>query len=202
MGRIIWAIRIFFLTLFSHDTAQLVHRILLGESLSAPATPTAGPAAAAAPAATPTATQEPAPPSGRGSAPAAPPRASRNDAVALLAALQREARLIDLVQESLDAYQDAQIGAAARDVLRDTRAVLQRMFDLQPVVDRPEGASVELGGEFDSGEYRLTGHVPGQPPYRGRLVHHGWRAKRCELPAWTGSPSAADVIAPAELEMN
>lgn len=200
MGRIIWAIRIFFLTLFSGEVAQQVHRILSGERLGS-SEPTVPSSVTPPVSATRTATA-----TGGGPAAVERPRTgagpSRNDAISLLAALQREARLIDLVQETLDAYQDAQIGAAARDVLRDTRAVLQRMFDLQPVVDRPEGATVELGADVDHGQYRLTGSVSSQPPYRGRLVHHGWRAKRCDLPAWTGSASAAEVIAPAELEMN
>ena len=39
-----------------------------------------------------------------------------NDAIALLATLQREARFVDLVNEALDGYADAQIGAAARRV--------------------------------------------------------------------------------------
>ena len=40
----------------------------------------------------------------------------------------REARFVDLVNESLDGYSDAQIGAAARDVLRDSKKVLDRLF--------------------------------------------------------------------------
>jgi len=41
----------------------------------------------------------------------------------------------------------------------------------------------------------------GEPPYRGVLRHHGWRATRCELPTWTGSAQAATVVAPAEVEL-
>ena len=56
--------------------------------------------------------------------PAAEPAPRRSDAITLLAALQREARFVDLVQEPLGEYSDDQIGAAARDVLRDCREVL------------------------------------------------------------------------------
>lgn len=63
---------------------------------------------------------------------------SRSDAITLLAALQREARFVDIVNESLDSYSDAQIGAAARDVLRDSGKVLSRVFSLRPVVDSEE----------------------------------------------------------------
>ena len=41
----------------------------------------------------------------------------RSDAIALLETLQREARFVDIVHEPLGDYNDAQIGAAARDVL-------------------------------------------------------------------------------------
>ncbi len=71
-------------------------------------------------------------------------RTSRSDALSLLSALQREARWIDLVQESLDGYSDAQVGAAARDVLRDSKKVLDRMFDLGPVIDGEEGTRVAI----------------------------------------------------------
>jgi hypothetical protein len=130
-----------------------------------------------------------------------PKRPLRSDAVTLLAALQREARFVDLVQESLDAYTDAQVGAAARDVLRDCRKVLERLFALKPVSDQEEGAAVELATEFDAARFRLTGNVVGGAPFRGRLVHPGWEAARCELPAWSGSESSARVVAPAEVEL-
>lgn len=130
-----------------------------------------------------------------------PPKPKRNDAITLLAALQREARLIDLIQEPLSDYSDEQIGAAARDVLRDTREVLARMIELYPVVDAEDDAEVETPSDFDAGCYKLTGNVSGEPPFTGRLAHHGWRAAKCEIPSWTGSEDAANVVAPAEIEV-
>ncbi|MCC6494049.1 MAG: DUF2760 domain-containing protein [Pirellulales bacterium] len=132
-------------------------------------------------------------------APAPPP--ARSDAVALLAALQREARFVDIVSESLDGYSDAQIGAAARDVLRDARKVIDRMFGLRPVVESPEGQSIDVPVAYDAGRFRLTGNVARQPPLSGELVHGGWEATRCDVPAWTGSREAALVVAPAEVQV-
>ncbi len=132
---------------------------------------------------------------------AKPISAARSEALTLLAALQREARLVDLVQEPLDQYTDAQIGAAARDVLRNAAKTLQRFFGLRPVLQAQEGTTVEVPSGFDPNRYRLLGQVTGQPPYRGQLVHPGWEATRCELPSWTGSESAAWIIAPAEVEI-
>lgn len=126
----------------------------------------------------------------------------RSDAISLLAALQREARLIDLVQESLDQYSDPQIGAAARDVLRDTKKVLDRMFAIQAVTQCGDGESMSTESEVDPGRIRLTGNVTGEPPFTGTVAHHGWQATRCEVPRWNGNQSSQNIIAPIELEIS
>jgi hypothetical protein len=181
--RLVLAFRAFFRVLFSAAIAEQVRRILSGQ----------------------TASLEHAEPVERkpvDKRPAAPPAPLRSDALTLLAALQREARLVDIVREPLAQYSDAQIGAAARDVLRGCGAVLDRMFALEPVATDEEGAAVEVPADFDAGCWRLTGNVAGQPPLSGRLVHHGWRATRCELPSWSGGKQAALVVAPAEVEIH
>ncbi len=209
----IWlAIRTFFAVLFSRAVAERVRQALEELRQQADAGASGAEQAEFARAAHQTAAFEA---EGRGAAvatPKAPSKApakpaakavsvGRSEALTLLAALQREARLVDLIQEPLDQYSDAQIGAAARDVLRNAAKTLDRFFGLRPVVQAEEGAVVETPRGFDPNRYRLIGHVAGQPPYRGRLVHPGWEADRCELPTWTGPESAARVIAPAELEI-
>jgi len=129
------------------------------------------------------------------------PAPARHEAVTLLALLQREARLVDFLQESLDSYSNEQIGAAVRDVQRDSRAVLEKAFALRPVSDREEGQSVSIPAGFDPAQYRLTGKVSGEPPHRGILRHHGWRVSRCDLPQWHGSEESANVVVPAEVEL-
>lgn len=119
----------------------------------------------------------------------------------MLAALQREARLVDLVKQPLEKYSDEEVGAAARNVLTGAAAVLDRFFALVPVVAQEEGTALELPSSYDPGVYKLSGPVPGTGPLRGQLVHHGWKATRVQLPAWTGSREAALVIAPAEVEL-
>ncbi len=125
----------------------------------------------------------------------------RSDALNLLEALQREARLVDFLQESLAAYDDAQIGAAVRDLHRQSAAVLERMFALKPIETAPEGATTEVGEGFDPGRIHLSGNLNGPPPFRGKLCHHGWEATRCDLPAWNGHDDAIYVISPAEIEI-
>lgn len=178
--RLFLAMRAFWVVLFGGAAAGRVK-----SALAQPALPAPEPAKAAA---ATVRIEKPKPP-------------SRSEAITLLAALQREARFVDLVQESLDAYTDAQVGAAARDVLRDCRKVLERLFALKPVVDQEEGAAIEVSAACDAARFRLAGNVVGQPPFRGRLVHPGWEAARCELPAWSGSETSARVVAPAEVEL-
>lgn len=127
--------------------------------------------------------------------------AKRSAALTLLSALQREARFVDFVMEPLDGYDDAQVGAAARDVHRDLASVVQRIFAPEPLAEEPEGASLRLDPGFDAARYHLTGDVSGEPPYSGTLRHHGWVASRCEMPAWTGEEGAAKVVSPAEVEV-
>ena len=125
----------------------------------------------------------------------------RNDAINLLAALQREARLVDFIKEPIAGYSDAQIGAAVRDVHRDCAALLDRLFSLEAIESAAEGAEIEVAEGFDPARIRLVGNVAGQAPFRGKLCHHGWEAARCELPAWTGSDRSVLVVSPAEVEL-
>ena len=96
---------------------------------------------------------------------------------------------MDLAQESLDGYTDAQVGAAARDVLRDCRKVLERLFALKPVLGQDEGAAVEVPAGFDAARFRLTGNVAGERPFRGRLVHPGWEAAQVRTARLVGQRS-------------
>jgi len=134
-------------------------------------------------------------------APPAPKPPARSDAVNLLAALQREARLLDFFKENIAPYEDAQIGAAVRDIHRDSAAVIERIFAPAPVVEQEEGATLDVPEGYDPEEFRLSGNVTGQPPHQGTLQHHGWKATRCDLPKWTGGDSAANIIAAAEVEI-
>ena len=127
--------------------------------------------------------------------------AVRSDAINLLAALQREARFVDFIKEPIAGYSDAQIGAAVRDVHRDCGALLERIFGLKPIESATEGSEIQVSEGFDPARIRLVGNVTGQPPFKGKLCHHGWEAARCELPEWTGGERSMLVVSPAELEL-
>jgi hypothetical protein len=126
----------------------------------------------------------------------------RSEAVQILSLLQREGRLIDFFKEPIDSYSDAQIGAAVRDIHRDCSAVLTRVFSIEPLLTKEEGAPVSVPQGFNPEQYRLTGNLTGNPPYQGVLRHHGWKTSKVELPVWKGNDSAVDVIAPAEIELS
>jgi len=181
--RIVLAFKAFFLVLFSSERAEQVSAALVEPAAGAPST---------------------SPKTGRGvkpKQPTAPPPPKRSEALTLLAALQREARLVDFLQEPLTDYTDAQIGAAVRDVHREAAATIARMFNLRPLLAEAEGAEVDIPAGFDAGRYRLVGNVTGEPPYRGRLAHHGWEAAKVEVPTFSGSEASARVVAPAEVEL-
>jgi hypothetical protein len=36
----------------------------------------------------------------------------------------------------------------------------------------------------------------------GKLVHHGWEAKKVELPQWSGDASDTNIIAPAQVQVS
>lgn len=133
-------------------------------------------------------------------APAAPSRTERDAAaLQLLAVLQREGRLVDFVEEDIDAYSDEQVGAAARTVHGGCRKALHERMDITRLQDAADGATVEIGRDYDAQAVRLTGNVHGQPPFRGTLEHGGWRVANLRLPEATGGDPT--IIAPAEVEI-
>ena len=120
--------------------------------------------------------------------------------VQLLGLLQREGRLLDFLQEDIEPYDDAQIGAAAREVHRGCRAAVREILGIRPILDAAEGSDVEIETDFDSTRIKLTGNVHGQPPYKGILRHCGWKMTENRLPKWTAK-NQTDVLAPAEVEI-
>lgn len=178
--RVALAFQAFFAVLFQRDAAQRVRRALHPSD--------AVPAAAVA-TSKPRQEEKAVTPSSTGS--------SRTDALTLLMVLQRDARLLDLVTESLDGYSDAQIGAAARPVLQDTGKTLARLFGLQPLSTQGEGAKIELPSAASPVRYRVTGTASAKA---GRIAHPGWQATKVDLPKWTGEREDAMILSPIEVE--
>ncbi len=199
------AIRAFSAALFDSQAAERIRVILEGDAslkpdprlpapqLPAPQFPAAQLPAAQLPAAQLPAAQLPAPKS----PPAPTPKPARSDAISLLSALQREARMVDLIQEDLANFSDAQVGAAARPCLLQCRETLGRLLRLGPVSDASEGSTVDVGSGGSPSRYQWIGEGTSSS---GKLVHQGWQAGQVELPEWTGDRADANVIAPAQLQ--
>jgi len=125
----------------------------------------------------------------------------RGRALQLLGLLQKEGRLLDFLQEDIQAYTDQQIGAAVRSIHQECRKVLEEHIQIEPVLEGAEDSRITVDTGFDPSTIRLLGNVTGEPPFSGVLRHHGWRAKQISLP---GLPTEGDksVIAPAEVELS
>ena len=128
-----------------------------------------------------------------------PPVETSDRAVQILALLQRDGRLVDFLMEDLSAYQDAQVGAAVRDVHAGCRQSLSRYVTLAPAMDDEEGQTVTVPRDGDPARVKVVGNVSGQPPYRGVLRHRGWDAVRVELPPLPAT--GRTIVAPAEVEV-
>jgi Domain of unknown function (DUF2760) len=118
----------------------------------------------------------------------------------MLALLQREGRLLDFLMEDISGAPDAQVGYGVREMHRKCQDAIKKALDLEPVLPNNEDDSVEINAGFDPSAIRLTGNVAGSPPFKGRLIHPGWRVKTIRAAA---PPEGADefVLAPAEVEM-
>ncbi|HXG12680.1 MAG TPA: DUF2760 domain-containing protein [Gemmataceae bacterium] len=130
----------------------------------------------------------------------APPRPS-GAPLRLLAIFQRDGRLIDFLTEDLQAVtDDAQVGAAVREIHRKCQEALKEHLVLEPVLPQNEGETVEVPPGFDPSAIRVTGNVPPQPPFRGTLLHRGWRVREIKLPPL---PQGQDefILQPAEVEV-
>lgn len=122
------------------------------------------------------------------------------DDLRVLGLLQRDGRLVDFLLEDVAGYSDDQIGAAVRDIHRDCRKCIDKYFQFSPVLDVAEDSKFTVEPGFDANSIRLTGAVKGAGPYRGTVVHRGWRVTESKLPE---VPPNADswTIAPAEVEI-
>jgi hypothetical protein len=125
----------------------------------------------------------------------------RDGALALLGLLQREGRLVDFLRETLDDYEDSDIGAAVRDIHRGCKKVIAEHLAIEPVMPGEEDDAVTVPRGFDPGEIRLIGDVNGDPPFKGTLRHHGWRVLEARLPALSEGVDR-HVLAPAEVEIS
>ncbi len=124
--------------------------------------------------------------------------AHANGALALLGWLQREGRLLDFLREAIDDYEDEQVGAAVRAIHKGCRKVLDEALALEPILPGEEETPVTVPAGFDPVAIALSGNVKGDPPFKGTLMHHGWRTSKVHVPVPETDPR---VLTPAEVEL-
>ncbi|MBI4867455.1 MAG: DUF2760 domain-containing protein [Candidatus Wallbacteria bacterium] len=120
--------------------------------------------------------------------------------LAILVALQREGRMIDFLLEDIANLDDDQVGAAAKEIQRKCQKVIKDFVVVAPVRDEREGSKITVEDGFDPSAVRLVGKVAGDPPFKGVLTHHGWKAKEVRI---SPIPPGQDptIITPAEVEI-
>lgn len=188
------AIRAFFAALFG---GTLPEEVIPAGLLPAPA-PDVAPTTLPTPVQEPDKTPDPEPVPEPAAVQAAPNL--EGAAAQALGVLQNGGRLLDFLSEDIEDYEDADIGAAVREVHRGCRKALDEHFDLEPVHSAEEEDMVTVAEGFDPNEVRLVGNIIGKPPFSGTLKHKGWRAKAVRLPR-VPEGDAGLIIAPAEVEV-
>jgi hypothetical protein len=121
-------------------------------------------------------------------------------ALQVLGLLQKEARFIDFLKEDITAYNDADIGAAARIVHDGCNKALNEHFSLAPIRTEQEGSNITVPVGFDAAAIRLTGNIVGAAPFTGSLVHKGWQVTEVRLPKLTQGHNP-NIVAAAEIEL-
>ena len=118
----------------------------------------------------------------------------------LLAAFQREGQWVDFLNENLDIYEDAQIGAAVRNIQEKCKKVLSSHFNLKPILAQDQGDDITLEEGFSPDTIKLVGNVHGAPPFKGVIRHKGWKIQKVDIPDFSGEQNL-EVLAPAEVEI-
>jgi hypothetical protein len=132
--------------------------------------------------------------------PPPPPPKPSPEPLLLLTLMQREGRLIDFLLENVDDEDDKKLGTGVRSIHQACQKILKEHLDMEPVLKGEEKSTVEVPVGFDPSAIRLTGNVTGSPPFKGTLVHHGWRVTKIKVnkPA---EGQDAFVVHPAEVEL-
>jgi hypothetical protein len=134
--------------------------------------------------------------------PPKPPEPAKPNAepIRFVTLLQRDGRLLDFLLEVVSAATEMDLGAGVREIHRQCQKALKEHLVLEPVLTQEENTTAEIPAGFDPSAIRLTGNVTGHPPFRGTLIHRGWRVKEIKL---APLPSGQDhfVVQPAEVEL-
>ncbi|MDG2196219.1 MAG: DUF2760 domain-containing protein [SAR324 cluster bacterium] len=122
------------------------------------------------------------------------------DGVFLLSLFQKQGRLVDFLQQDIASFSNAEVGEAARVVHDGCARILGDYFTLEAIRTEEEGALVSVDTDYNLSEITLTGNLRGSAPYRGELLHHGWKISDQHPPEQL-DPKARFIVQPAEIEV-
>jgi hypothetical protein len=125
------------------------------------------------------------------------------EVVTLLGVFQDKGRLVDFLMDDITPYSDEQVGSVVRAVHQGCKSALQEHFSIEPVAAEAEGSAVTVPAGYAADEYRLVGNLAGEAPFKGTLVHKGWKVKSVKLPrVLHADEHRLPAIAPAEVEIS
>jgi hypothetical protein len=135
-------------------------------------------------------------------APARKPPSADAEVVSFLGLLQEKGRFVDFLMGDVAGFSDAEVGAAGRVMHEGCKAVLTEHFGVKPLREEGEGAKITVPQGYAPDDYRLVGRISGEAPFKGTLIHHGWRVEWVKLPRLIrANPDKLPAIAPAEVEL-
>ena len=128
------------------------------------------------------------------------PIGTSDGALRLLALLQQEGRLVDFLEEDIEPYNDAQVGAAVRAIHAGCRKALHERMRIERIYGEEDGASVEVAVRLRS----RRGAPHRQRPRRSRpsaasSSTAAGAPSEVTLPKTAGVDAA--ILAPAEVEI-
>ena len=118
----------------------------------------------------------------------------------LLTLLQQSSRFIDFLKEDISSFDDAQIGAVVRKIHQECGKSIEDLVTIRPVLEEKEGDPIHVPVGYDTAHIKVVGKVKGEAPFKGILVHRGWKAHKKSLPKQE-SEQDLDIICPAEVEV-
>ena len=121
------------------------------------------------------------------------------DGVFLLSLFQKQGRLVDFLQQDIASFSNAEVGEAARVVHGGCARILGDYFTMEAIRTEEEGGWSALM-RTTIYQKSLTGNLRGSAPYRGELLHHGWKISDQHPPEQL-DPKARFIVQPAEIEV-
>lgn len=116
----------------------------------------------------------------------------------MLHLLQQSGRLIDFFKEDISGFSDEDVGACMRKIHADCAKLLEDIVTIRPVLEESEGQEVTLSANYDPAKIKLVGNVK-EPPFKGIVVHKGWKAHKLSLPK--SELHTSEIIQSAEIEV-